>query len=158
MKTSLQWALEFRKQNWPCCQPLSTHFRQFFSRSIIDPETQHSALLVIESHFPRSILVFEKGRWKKGIFTKKRHNTNFTADSAGHNGHPDTDVLTFVRCLTIFPFLLFSASPHRTFAAPDSLFAYSPILQQDGPLHPFVHHARPRIRLGFTHSFVLDYA
>lgn len=96
-----------------------------FSRSIIVPETQHSAPLVIECYFRPKV----EGTRKKGIFDEKRHNTNFTADSTRHNGHPDTDVLTFCPLFNHFSF-----SPilplHRTFAAPDSLFTYSSVLSK----------------------------
>ena len=95
---------------WPHLCP-----RDFLSRSIIDPDatllparhrttTFHSSLVLDD--FSRRGGKARTACWpfndhaKKEIH-EKRHNMNFTADSTGHNAHPDPDVLTFVRSLTI---------------------------------------------------------
>lgn len=104
---------------------MSTHFPRFsrdrssFRRRNTPPRSSSNAT------FARRW----KEREKREFFDEKRHNTNFTADSTRHNGHPDTDVLTFCPLFNHFSF-----SPilplHRTFAAPDSLFTYSSVLSK----------------------------
>lgn len=130
MRTSLQWALEFLR---PKIGRRNLCPRTFHIFLAIDHRSQRrntpprsSSNATFRSSVRRNVV---RDGEKKEFFDEKRHNTNFTADSTGHNGHPDTDVLTFCPLFNHFSF-----SPilplHRTFAAPDSLFTYSPILSK----------------------------
>lgn len=131
MKTSLQWALEFRKQNWPCCNLCPRTFDSFLA---IDHRSGDATLRPARHRIPLSSFdprFWERGGEKKVNFHEKRHNTNFTADSAGHNGQPGYGRFDFcplfnhfsfsplfclsspdVRC-SGFPFHLFTDSPTR---------------------------------------------